>query len=110
MSIDPTIAVLYAQTGYTARVVHEAATAPQTAGAMARVMAEESSRQEQRQVQSAQKSDESRVADKEGERGRGQSPFNSRRRNRSAPPAENDDESPDRPDSPLVGNFLNLKV
>lgn len=108
MSLDPTMAILYAQTGYTARVAHEAATAPQTAGAMARVMAEELLRQEQRQVQRMEKGDEPRVAG-EGGQHPGQTPFGSRRRNRRAfVPSE--ETAPEATLSPLVGNFLNLKV
>lgn len=110
MSIDPTIAALYAQTGYTARVAHEAATAPQTSVAMAKIVAEQMLRQEQQQVQGAQKSDEARVTDKEGERGRERTPFGSRRRKRAPPPPETGEEPSDQPDAPLVGNLLNLKV
>lgn len=108
MSIDPTIAVLYAQTGYTARVVHEAATAPQTSVAMARVLADEMLRHEQQQVQRTEKGDEARVASDSG-RDPGQMPFGSRRRQRNPkPPPE--EEQPRGSEGPLIGNLLNLKV
>lgn len=110
MSIDPTIAVLYAQTGYTARAVHEAATAPQTAVAMARVMAAELVKQEQKQVQGAQKGGETRVADGGEDRRQDSFPFGSRRRNRTAQPPPDAEEAPSGGETPLVGNLLNLKV
>ena len=108
MSIDPTIAVLYAQTGYTARVVHEAATAPQAAVAMAKVMAEEMLRHEQKQVQRTEKGGEARVAS-DGGQSPGQMPFGSRRRNRNPQPPPEDD-APKPAEDALVGNLLNLKV
>lgn len=107
MSIDPTIPVLYAQTGYTARVVHEAATAPQTAVTMARVMAEEMLRHQQQQVQSLEKGDEARVTDDAGQQK--QPPFGSRRRKRQRPQEETE-AAPSLMDTPLVGNLLNVKV
>lgn len=112
MSLDPTMAILYAQTGYTARVAHEAATAPQTSAAMARLMTEELMRQQQSQVQRMEKGDEARVA-ADGKQHSGQMPFGSRRRNRQP---QKDDESsasdtmPDATLTPLLGNLLNLKV
>ena len=109
MSIDPTIAVLYAQTGYTARVAHDAATAPQAAGAMSRVLAEEMTKLEQQQVQRMQGSQESRVAADSNSGGGGGQHFGSRRRNRPPPPPPEDSE-PSTPQTPLVGNLLNLKV
>lgn len=109
MSLDPTMAIIYAQSGYTARVVHEAASAPQTAGAMARVMTEELLRQEQSQVQRTAKGDEARVGGDAGQ-SPGQMPFGSRRRNRNTMPTSDANSAQDESLSPLVGNFLNVKV
>lgn len=111
MSIDPTIAILYAQTGYTSRAAHDAATGPQAAIAMSRLLAQEVAKQEQQQVQSLQSAGESLVTkdDREDEHGGQGVPFGSRRRNRPPPPELEDDE-PSKPDGPLVGNLLNLKV
>lgn len=111
MSIDPTIAVLYAQTGYTARASHDAATGPQAATAMARAMAEEVTKLEQHQVQRLQSTGESRVAtdDSQERQGSNGMPFGNRRRNRPPPPELESDE-PTNSTAPLVGNLLNLKV
>lgn len=109
MSIDPTIAMLYAQTGYTARVAHDAVTGPQAAVAMSRVLAQEMVKQEQQQVQRMQNTGEARVATDDSHEGSGQMPFGSRRRNRPPRPEPETDE-PSPPDTPLVGNLLNLKV
>lgn len=106
MSIIPTIPALFAQTGYTARVAHEAATAPQTAQSMARVMAEELLRQEQKQVPVVDNTDEPRIADRGGQENR-QTPFGNRRRNRQQ---HTEDPSPSPAEAPLVGNLLNIKV
>ena len=108
MSIDPTIAVLYAQTGYTARVAHDAATGPYAAGAMSRHMAEETAKLERNQVQSTEDTEGTLIA-KDGSQQRG-SQFGSRRRNRPQSEAEAENETPSLSDTPLVGNLLNLKV
>lgn len=112
MSIDPTIAVLYAQTGYAARAAHDAAVAPQTAAAMSRVMAEEAARLEQKQVQQVHKGDASRITAEDEGRQNQEMPFGSRRRKRAELLAREED-AEDEPSSlptPLMGNFLNLKV
>lgn len=108
MGIDPTMAVLYAQTNFAARFSHDAAVAPHTASAMSRIMAEEMARQEQQQVQKTEKTGEMQVGDDEGSAGQGHS-FGSRRRQRQlVPEAESD--APSLSDTPLVGNLLNVKV
>lgn len=107
MGIDPTIAVLYAQTNFAARFSHEAAVAPQTASTMSRMMAEEMTRQEQAQVQKMEKGGEVLVG-KDGGHG-GQGNFGSRRKNRQwAPPPEEEQEEVS--NNPLLGNLLNVKV
>ncbi|MEG2172852.1 MAG: hypothetical protein RRY29_06285 [Desulfovibrionaceae bacterium] len=109
MGIDPTIAVLYAQTNYTARFSHDAAVAPQTAAAMSRVMAEELARQEHQQVQKLDKGGEVQVGDKQGGTSQGHT-FGSRRKNRQMVPEEMEDENAPSGDNPLLGNLLNVKV
>lgn len=113
MSIDPTIAVLYAQTGYAARAAHDAAVAPQTAAAMSRVMAEEAARLEQQQVQQVNKGDAGRIATEDEEKQERDMPFGSRRKKRAQLLAQDGEESEDPasgPPTPLVGNLLNMKV
>lgn len=108
MGIDPTIAVLYAQTNFAARFSHDAAVAPHTASAMSRIMAEEVARQEHQQVQKMDKSGEMQVGEDGSGAGQGHS-FGSRRRNRQLAPAE-EGEQKSLSDTPLVGNLLNIKV
>lgn len=112
MSIDPTIAVLYAQTGYAARAAHDAAVAPQTAAAMSRVMAEEAARLEQKQVQQIHKGDAGRIAAEDEGRQNQEMPFGSRRRKRAELLEQEEDaeDGTSGPPTPLVGNLLNLKV
>lgn len=107
MAIDPTIAVLYAQTNFAARFSHDAAVAPHTAAAMSRVMAEEMARQEHQQVQKTEQGGEVQVG-KDGEGSQGHH-FGSRRKHRQMAP-EPEEETGNSNDSPLLGNFLNVKV
>lgn len=108
MSIDPTIAVLYAQTNYAARFSHDAAVSPQTGAAMSRIMAEELVRQEQQQVQKTEHGGEVQA----GKDGGGSSPqqFGSRRKNRTMLAQNLEEDIPTPSNTPLVGNFLNVKV
>ena len=55
MSIDATMAVLYAQTGLAAPLANAAAVAPQASLAMSRVLAAEMARQEQQQIEKTEK-------------------------------------------------------
>ncbi len=107
MTIDATIAVLYAQTGFTGRAAHDASTGPQAALAMSRAIANEMSKLEKQQIQSVEAGDESRVADNNNKDGRSNGQFGSRRRKRQE--LETSDE-PSTPTTPHVGNFLNIKV
>lgn len=107
MAIDPTIAVLYAQTNFAARFSHDAAVAPHTAAAMSRVMAEEVARQEHQQVQKTEQGGEVLVG-KDGEGSHGHR-FGSRRKSRQLAP-EAETEKGSSADTPLLGNFLNVKV
>ena len=108
MSIDTTMAVLYAQSGLSTSVANAAAVAPQAAVAMSRVLAAEQARTERQQVEKSEKTDGPGIQpDGHG----GSSWFGSRRwrGRRMAQAAEEADEA--RPStSPLVGNLLNVKV
>lgn len=104
MSVDTTLAVLYAQSSLSANVANAAAVAPQASLAISRILAAELARQERQQVEKAEKSDEAgKLPD-----GRG-SPrqFGSRRRKRWQAEPE---EVPRAAADPLVGNLLNVKV
>ena len=50
MSIESTMAILYAQTGLAAPIVNAATVGPQAAAAMSRTLAAEMAKQEQQQV------------------------------------------------------------
>ena len=108
MSIDTTMAVLYAQSGLSTSVASAAAVAPQASLAMSRVLAAEQARMERQQVEKSEKTD---GPDIQPDGHHGSSWFGSRRwRGRRAPlEAEEPDEA--RPSaSPLVGNLLNVRV
>lgn len=106
MSVDTTMAVLYAQSGLSTSVANAAAVAPQAAVAMSRVLAAEQARAERQQVEKSEKTDQTGI---QPDGHRGGAWFGSRRRRRplANPVAE---EEPRAPDSPLVGNLLNVKV
>ncbi len=106
MTIDATIAVLYAQTGFTGRAAHDAATGPQAALAMSRAIANEMSKLENQQIQSVEAGAESRVTDNNTKDGRNNGQFGSRRRKRQS----QEDDEPTTPNMPHIGNLLNIKV
>ena len=107
MSIDTTMAVLYAQSGLSTSVASAAAVAPQAAVAMSRVLAAEQARMERQQVEKSEKTDGPGI---QPDGHHGSSWFGSRRwRGRRMALAPEEDEA--RPAaSPLVGNLLNVKV
>ncbi|WP_022654962.1 hypothetical protein [uncultured Desulfovibrio sp.] len=107
MSIDATMAVLYAQTGLAAPLANAAAVAPQASLAMSRVLAAEMARQEQQQIEKTEKTESPNIVP-DG-RGGGNAHFGSRRRRRPPLHEAEDDESR-ASSSPLVGNLLNVKV
>lgn len=105
MSVDTTMAVLYAQSGLS-NMANVAATAPQASLAMSRVLAAEQARQERQQVEKSDKSEKSNInPDREGGRGA----FGSRMRARQKAIHEPEEDMPASV-SPIVGNFLNVKV
>ena len=108
MSIDTTMAVLYAQSGLSTSVANAAMVAPQAAVAMSRVLAAEQARMERQQVEKSEKTD---GPDIQPDGHHGSSWFGSRRwRARRAGLAPEDEEDARPAASPLVGNLLNVKV
>lgn len=107
MSVDATMAVLYAQTGLAAPLANAAAVAPQASLAMSRVLAAEMARQEQQQIEKIEKAEGPNITP-DG-RGGGNAQFGSRRRKRP-PLYDAEDDEPRASPSPLVGNLLNVKV
>ena len=106
-AIDPTVSLLYAQTSLAAKFTNETVAALATQPEMSRLIAAETAKQEQHQVQEAQKGDSPGKLD-DGTSGHGRGQFGSRRRQRAQAPPEAE-ESPTPPDG-LLGNLLNLKV
>ena len=108
MSVDATMAVLYAQTGMATSMVNAAAVGPQASAAMSRVLAAEMARHEQQQIAKSEAGDKTKLSpDADG--GTPTPQFGSRRRKRPQPYDAEDDEPRASP-SPLVGNLLNVKV
>lgn len=103
MSVDTTMAVLYAQSGLSTNVANAAMVAPQAAVAMSRVLAAEAARQERDQVEKSENADKAQIQEKDS----GRRFFHSRLRNRRAVAA--DEEEPLR-STPIIGNLLNVKV
>jgi len=106
VSVDATMAVLYAQTGLATSMANAAAVAPQAAAAMSRVLAAEMARQEQRQIAKSDAGDKTALSpDAQGHNGAAH--FGNRRRARRSPEAQ---DAAAAAASPFVGNFLNVKV
>lgn len=98
MSVDTTMAVLYAQSGLS-NTANVAMVAPQAALAMTRVLAAEAMRQERQQVEKNEKSEKSGIHPDSGNR---KGFFQSRHRARRQEEAL--------PTTPIIGNLLNVKV
>lgn len=105
MSVDTTLAVLYAQSNLS-NAANVAMVAPQASLAMTRVLAAEALRQERYQIEKSDKTDKPGInADEGGKKGFFQSRLRARRARKEAakdeaPPAK----------SPIIGNLLNVKV
>ena len=107
-AIDPTVSLLYAQTSLAAKFANETVAALATQPEMSKLIAAETAKHEQHQVQEAQKGDSpDRLVD-DGTSGHGRGRFGSRRRQRAQPTPEAE-EAPAPPDG-LLGNLLNLKI
>jgi len=107
-AIHPTVALLYAQTNLAAKFANEAVAALATQPEMSKLLAAEMAKQEQQQVQKAQKGDASDKLGGDGSAGQGRRHFGSRRRQRAQPPPEEEDARA--PAHALLGNLLNLKI
>lgn len=106
MSVDTTLAVLYAQSGLSTNVANAAMVAPQASLALTRVLAAESFRQEREKIEKMEKTENPTVNARE-EGGRGF--FNSRRRKRQNE-SEPGEKGEFRLTTPYIGNLLNVKV
>ena len=106
MSVDTTLAVLYAQSGLSTNVANAAMVAPQASLAMTRVLAAEAMRQEREKIEKMEKTDDPAItAREEGQKGF----FNSRRRRRQNA-ADNEEKGESLISTPFLGNLLNVKV
>ena len=105
MSVDTTIAVLWAQTGLGTQFAHTAAVQPHAQAAMSRILAIETAKQEQHQVEKSENTEKTGVS-KDGGRKQGQL-FGSRRKKRTD---ETEADEPDLSTTPYTGNLLNVKV
>lgn len=104
MSVDTTMAVLYAQSGLS-NAANVSMVAPQASLAMTRVLAAEAMRQERQQVEKSGKSEKSGInPDAQNRNGF----FRTRMRNRHAQDGEGDSENART--TPILGNLLNVKV
>lgn len=106
MSVDTTLAVLYAQSGLSNQA-NAAATAPQASLAMSRVLAAEQAREERYQVEKNEKSEKSNInPDRHG----GRQAFVKKMRARRGMPKEEIERESVWHVSPVVGHLLNVKV
>lgn len=110
VSIQSTMAVLYAQTGLAAPLVSATTNAPQAALAMSQALATEMAKQQMQHVEKSEpKSEGSAINTDARDQGQQGAQFGSRRRRR--PPFVPQEEEEPRPSgSPLVGNLLNVRV
>lgn len=105
MSVDTTMAVLYAQSGLSTNVANAAMVAPQASLAITRVLAAEAMRQERQQVEKSEKTDGAKIGrDKGGKKGFFQSRFRARHR------VTADGEEAPLATTAILGNLLNVKV
>ena len=110
MSIQSTMAVLYAQTGLAAPLVSATTNAPQAALAMSQALATEMAKQQMQHVEKSEPKTEGSAMNTDArDQGQQGAQFGSRRRRR--PPLVPQEEEEPRPSgSPLVGNLLNVRV
>lgn len=106
MSVDTTMAVLYAQSNLS-NAANAAMVAPQASLAMTRILAAETLRQERQQVEKSEKTENPNI-NQEGGGGKGF--FQSRLRARRAKQENAEHEDSPRAKSPIIGNLLNVKV
>lgn len=109
MAINPTLAVLYAQTNMVARHSHDVAVAPAAALAMSGAMADEMARAEAKQVAKPDETDAQVLIKQEDAEKKDDSSFGNRRRKRTRFVAKIEEEIID-DTNPFIGNLLNVKV
>lgn len=105
MSVDATLAVLYAQSGLSTNIANAAMVAPQAATAMSRLLAAEQAKLEREQVEKGDKTERKNIG-KDGGGNRGL--FLSRRARVNREVMEEEEIA--QPKSAIVGNLLNVKV
>ena len=103
MSVDTTLAVLYAQSGLSTNVANAAMVAPQASLAMSRMLAAEQARQEKEQIEKSEKTAEGRIGKDNQEKKFSQGRL---KRRRLTPPEDNEILFT----TPVIGNLLNVKV
>lgn len=109
MSVDTTIAVLWAQTGLGTHFAHAAAVAPHAQAAMTRVLAMETAKQEQHLIEKTNQTENKGIS-KDGRQKKDASAFGSRRRQRGVS-QETEEGSEEMPfASNYSGTFLNLTI
>lgn len=110
MSLESTMAILYAQTGLAAPIVNATTVGPQAAAAMSRVLAAEMAKQEQQQVNKAEPQAEGAKVSPDAQQQKQGQMFGNRRKRRPFQQAPDDSDEPRPSGSPLVGNLLNIKI
>ncbi|MBQ9537103.1 MAG: hypothetical protein IJU79_04855 [Desulfovibrionaceae bacterium] len=106
MSVDTTIAVLWAQTTLGTQFAHAAQVGPHAQAAMSRLLALETAKQEQHVIEKSSKSEKTGV-NKDGGR-KQQQHFGSRHRQRQQEKLPEDERI--QAATPFTGNLLNVKV
>ncbi|MBO4300748.1 MAG: hypothetical protein J5861_04005 [Desulfovibrio sp.] len=105
MSIDATLAVLYAQTGMATSMANAASVAPMASAAMSRMLASEMARQEQQHITKSEKG--SKMSLSADAKHHNSPHFGSRRRRRTPATPEEDVEHAA---NSTLGNLLNMKI
>ncbi|MDR0466432.1 MAG: hypothetical protein LBH94_03640 [Deltaproteobacteria bacterium] len=107
-AINPTIALLYAQTTHAAKLANESVAALATQPEMSKLLAAETAKQEKHLVQEVQKGEALGKLGDDASPGRDGRRFGSRRRQRAKPPHEVEETRA--PPDALLGNLLDLKI
>ena len=107
MPVDPIMPLVYVQDmGPTAKLAHDASVRPDAAQAMAKVMAEEMLREENKQVHKSQPGEQSSgINTEDGGGGRG-GMYQERRQAQE----QEDENASSESDDPFVGKFVNRKI
>ena len=108
MPIDPILPLVYVQDmGPTAKLAHDVAVRPEMAQAIAKEAAEQSLREEAKQVQKTDETElSSTITDHDGHGGGQQSAYGERHR----PEEDNDEEPLPSLAEPFVGKLVNKKI